>query len=321
MSFSSSRSKMTGTIQRSDMSFFVDLTTSGSLGEAARDMGVTVAAVSKRLAQIEGRAGTLLLTRTGRKLAMTPEGEAFLQYARCILEKFDELQQALGGAKQLPRGLIRVSAGPGFGRLHVAPAIAAFSAAYPDVEVRLTLSESVPVLADDMFDVCIQFGEPPESGVVALCLAANERVICASPAYLAARGIPECPRDLREHDCIDLRHGTQAQGVWRFTPGGHPGAHPESIRIDSRLSTNDGPTAVDWALRGRGFVMRSLWNVAAHLESGQLVRVLEDWRTPDASIYAVYPQRHRSSLRVRLFIEHLAATLAGLSWVGGALED
>jgi DNA-binding transcriptional LysR family regulator len=312
---------MTGTIQRADMSFFVALTTSGSLGEAARDMGVTVAAVSKRLAQIEVRAGTLLLTRTGRKLAMTPEGEVLLQYARRILGEFDELQQALGGATQVPRGLIRVSAGPGFGRMHVAPAIAVFSERYPGVEVRLTLSESVPVLADDVFDVCIQFGEPPESRVVARYLAANERVICASPDFLAAKSIPECPRDLLEHDCIDLRQGAQAHGVWRFTPHDHPGAHPESIRIKSRLTTNDGPTAVDWALRGRGFVMRSLWNVAPYLEDGQLVRVLEGWRTPDASIYAVYPQRHRSSLRVRLFIEHLSASLAGLSWVGGALEN
>jgi len=296
---------MITSIQPSDISFLVEVSTSGTLIVAAQKMGVSVAAVSKRLAQLEARSGAVLVTRTARKLALTPEGEAFLHHGRRILAELEDLHQALSASIDEPRGLLRVCATLGFGRRHIAPAVAAFSEAYPEVEVRLTLSESVPSMVDDACDLSIRFGEPPDSRSIARLLSTNERVICAAPAYLAARGIPASPADLVEHECIDIQQGQEAFGVWRFRSAAQHDADLQAVKIRGRLATNDGATAMAWALAGRGLIMRSRWDADEHLKNGDLVEVLVNWRTPAASIYAVYSQKHRASLRVKSFVDYL----------------
>ena len=200
-----------------------------------------------------------------------------------------------------------VSAPAAFGRLHVAPAISQYVLAYPEVDVQLQLSVNPPALTDDQFDVCIRFGEPPDARVIARRLAPNRRLLCAAPAYLARRGTPTRPAELPQHDCIDIRQGDDAHGVWRFN--GH--RKQETVRLRNHLSTNDGEIAVNWALAGMGIVMRAEWDIARYLRSGRLVQVLRDYDTPPADIHAVYPQRHAATARVKAFVDFVAQHFNG----------
>jgi LysR family transcriptional regulator, transcriptional activator for dmlA len=285
-----------------EMQFFSVLMRCGSLAAAARELQVSPPAVSKRLAALEARLGVTLLHRTTRRLALTHEGETYLASARRILGEIETLERELQGARSEPSGLLRINATLGFGRAHVAPAIAAFARAHPKVDVQLQLSVNPPPLTDDAFDVCVRFGEPPDARVVARLLAPNRRLLCASPAYLQRSGTPRTPHELAGHSIIAIRQGDEAYGLWRLRSG----KRVETVRVRGGLSTNDGEIAVNWALAGHGIVLRAEWDVARYLRSGRLRQVLENWQSPPADIYAVYPARHQSTLRVRAFVDHLA---------------
>jgi DNA-binding transcriptional LysR family regulator len=288
------------------MAFFSVLARSGSFSAAARELGVTTPAVSKRLAQMEARLGVALMTRTTRRAGVTPEGEIYLTEARRILAEIDEMERLVTGAVAAPKGLLRVNATLGFGRGHVAPLIAQFSRSHPEVQVQLQLSVDPPPLGDDAFDVCVSFGAPPDARVIARLLAPNRRLLCASPGYLDRHGVPRAPRDLAQHSCIGIRQGDENYGLWRLSLG----KRNEAVKVRGNLSTNDGEIAVNWALAGLGIVMRAEWDVARYLRSGRLRQVLENWQTPAADIHAFYPQRHQTSARVRAFVEFLAVHFA-----------
>ena len=300
---------MTDSVQPADLGFFSILAASGSLSAAARELGLTPAAVSKRLAQMEKRAGVPLVNRTTRRMMLTPEGEVYIEHARRILDEIDALGELLGGAQKHPTGLLRVNATLGFGRSHIAPCISRFVALYPQVSVQLQLSVTPPPLTDDTFDVCIRFGAPPDARVVARRLAPNRRLLCASPSYLGRHGTPATPHDLAAHNCIGIRQGDEAYGIWRLSSGRGASRRTETIRINGNLTTNDGEIAVKWALDGHGILMRAEWDIQEHLADGRLVVVLPDYEIPEADIYAVYAQRHQLSNRIRAFVDFLAAEL------------
>ncbi|QGZ58168.1 LysR family transcriptional regulator [Paraburkholderia acidiphila] len=301
---------MSDTVLPADLGFFSTLASSGSLSAAARELGLTPAAVSKRLAQMEERAGVPLVNRTTRRMMLTPEGEVYLEHARRILDEIDELGELLGGSKKHPKGLLRVNATLGFGRSHIGPALSRFVAQYPQVSVQLQLSVMPPPLTEDSYDVCIRFGEPPDTRVIARRLAANRRLLCASPAYLAKRGTPATPHDLAKHNCIGIRQGDEAYGVWRLSNERGNARKSEAIRINGNLTTNDGEIAVKWALDGHGILMRAEWDINEYLADGRLVVVLPEYETPGADIYAVYAQRHQLSTRIRAFVDFLAIELS-----------
>ena len=152
---------MAKSVQLADISFFSVLARAGSLSSAGRELGISTAAVSKHLAQMEERIGLPLVNRTTRRMGLTPEGELYLEHARRIVGEVDELEQVLGLAKATPKGLLRVNATLGFGRSHVAPLISRFVKRHPEIEVQLQLSVNPPPLTDDVFDVCVRFGAPP----------------------------------------------------------------------------------------------------------------------------------------------------------------
>ncbi|MCB1910936.1 MAG: LysR family transcriptional regulator [Zoogloeaceae bacterium] len=297
---------MTVGIQPAELSFIATLASCGSLSAAARELGITTPAVSKRLAQMEARLGLPLVNRTTRRMSLTPEGEVFLEHARRILGDIADLDQLLTRSKGTPKGLLRVNATLGFGRLHIAPVISRYVSQYPDVDAQLQLSATPPPLTDDQFDVCIRFGAPPEARVIAKRLASNRRLLCASPKYLKAQGEPKIPNDLTHHNCIGIRQGDEAYGVWRLTPLRNPSRDAEAIKVRGNLTTNDGEIAVNWALDGHGILMRAEWDIERYLNSGRLVQVLPQYQTPDADIYAVYPLRHQLSIRIRTFIDFLS---------------
>ncbi len=298
-------------IQPAELSFMVTLAGSTSLSAAARELGLSKAAVSKRLALMEARCGVTLLHRNTRRMGLTPEGEVVVERARKILGDLEELDHLLARSKQVPKGLLRVNATLGFGRSHVAPLISRFAQLHPEVEVQLQLSVNPPALSDDAFDVCIRFGPPPDARVFATHLAPNRRLLCAAPSYLERHGTPKTPQDLTSHHCIGIRQGDEAYGTWRLSTGS--GARRRTVAVQTRghLTTNDGEIAVRWALEGHGIVMRAEWDVASHLRSGRLVRVLSPWQTPEADVYAVVPQGLQLSARVRAFVAFVAQALKG----------
>ena len=301
---------MTGDIQPADLGFFSTLASAGSLSAAARELGVTTPAVSKHLALMESRVGVSLVNRTTRRMGLTPEGELYLEHARRILGEINDMEELIGVAKAVPKGLLRVNATLGFGRCHVAPLISRFARKHPQVEVQLQLSVNPPPLTDDSFDVCIRFGAPPDARVIARHIAQNRRLLCASPAYLAKHGTPKVPNDLTRHNCIGIRQGEEAYGVWRLTSGRGKTAATEAIKTRGNLTTNDGEIAVNWALDSHGILMRAEWDIERYLRNGRLVQVLPQYYTPDADIYAVYPQRHQLAARVRAFVDFVALSFA-----------
>lgn len=304
---------MPDTIQPADLGFFSTLANAGSLSGAARELGITTSAVSKHLALMEARVGVPLVNRTTRRMGLTPEGELYLEHARRILGDIDAMEELLGSARSTPKGLLRINATLGFGRSHVAPLVSRFAQKHPQVEVQLQLSVNPPALTDDGFDVCIRFGAPPDARVIARHLAPNRRLLCATPGYLARHGTPRVPRDLMQHNCIGIRQGEEAYGVWRLTHGRGRSATTETVRVRGNLTTNDGEIAVKWALDGHGILMRAEWDIERYLRSGRLVQVLPQYATPDADIHAVYPQRHQHAARVRAFVDFMAASFSQLA--------
>jgi LysR family transcriptional activator of dmlA len=291
-------------LQAADLGFFSALAMAGSLSAAAREMRITTAAVSKRLSQMESRLGVPLVNRTTRRMSLTVEGETVLRHARSILAEMADLEQQLGASRSTPSGLLRVNATLGFGRSHIGPLISRFVQQYPQVDAQLQLSADPPSLRDDAFDVCIRFGPPPDTRVIARKIADNQRLLCASPDYVALHGEPKTPADLAQHNFISIRQGGEAYGVIKLAKGRQGKA--ETVKTRGNLTTNDGSIAVQWALDGHGILLRAEWDIRHHLAQGQLFQLMPQFHTPDADIYAIYPAQHKSAARVRAFVDFVA---------------
>ena len=173
-----------------ELQLVVELARAGGMSAAARELDVTPAAVSKRLAQIEARLGVRLFNRSTRRLSLTAEGEVYLESARRILGEIEDLDELIASRQASPRGLLKVNAPLGFGRSYIAPAIAEFAAKYPEVSLQLQLTDSPADFVQDAFDVAVRFGDLPDTRLIARKIAPNRRLVCASPAYLKTHGVP-----------------------------------------------------------------------------------------------------------------------------------
>jgi DNA-binding transcriptional LysR family regulator len=300
--------------QTLDLQFFYLLANKGSLVATARELGITPPAVSKRLTLLEARLGIRLVNRTTRSMSLTSEGELYFSHAARILTQIDELEQLLSSSRATPRGLIRVNASLGFGRRHIGPALAAFFAQYPEVEIQLEISDHPLDLATHGFDLGIRFGSLPDATFHARKIASNRRLLCASPLYLDKHGTPQTLAELHQHNCIFIRQNESPYGVWSFTHGGRT----ENIKVQGALGCNDGEVALNWALEGYGVLLRAEWDIARYVRSGRLRLVLEDQTPTRADVYAVYPQQLHLSARVRSLIDFLIERFKHLDKVDDA---
>jgi DNA-binding transcriptional LysR family regulator len=283
---------------------FVAVATRGSLSAAAQAEGVAPAVIGRRIDALEERLGVKLLTRTTRRVSLTFEGSAFLEDCQRILNDFHnaEASVSLGGVKA--SGHVRVTAPAGFGRRHVAPLVPAFLDANPDVTISLELSDRLADIVNEGVDVAVRIGQLDDSSLVGVRLASNQRVVVASPEYLARHGAPKEPADLAHHDCLTFgSYGNQARG-WLFTIDGTP----TPVRVSGTMECNDGAVLHEWALAGRGLAWRSMWEVRDDLRAGRLMTVLDEFAAPDNAIHAVFAQRRHLPLRVRMFIDYLKNT-------------
>ena len=285
----------------SDIALFTLIAKLGNMAAAAQELGVTPPVVSRRLAALEKRLGVRLMNRTTRRVSLTPEGEAYLLDGTRILDQLQALEHRIGGGSSQPQGTLRVAGTLGFGRKYITPALSRFAGLYPEVEVQLHLSDRPVNLIEQGFDVAIRFGELSDSRLTARLLARNQRLLCASPLYLKRAGVPQHPRELGAHNCIFIREGDETFGTWHLSSG----SEHESVKVRANLSTNDGGSALEWALQGHGILMRSQWDIADHLRRKELLPVLADWATPAADIYVVFQMANQLPAKIRALVDLL----------------
>jgi DNA-binding transcriptional LysR family regulator len=245
-------------------------------------------------------------------MVLTDEGQALVDRGRDILDELGRLTDTLAARRGTVSGHLYIVAPFGFGRRYVAPVAARFRAAFPDVNISLKLSDHPGHEREDACDLVIHIGQLRDSSLMARRVAPNERYLCAAPDYLARRGVPQKPEDLRGHDCIVLRENMEDVTKLAFTTEGS--RTPQQVRIESALSSNDGDVIRTWALAGLGLMVRSEWDVADDLAAGRLVRVMEGWRLPPADIYALFEGRHGRSARAGRFFEWLRGALTPVPW-------
>lgn len=302
-------------LSNEDLRVFATVARKASFAAAADELGSSVAYVSKRIRVLETLLGVQLLQRTTRRVAITEAGERVFRWGERILDEVDQLLHDVAVTRRSPRGTLRVSTSFGFGRTVVAPMMNALTVRYPGLQVRLEVFDRIVDVAAEGFDLDVRVGDEIAPHLIARQLAANHRVLCAAPAYLERRGEPRTVDELQGHDCLVIKERDHPFGVWRLRSATRGAAEDAVVKVTGPLSTNNGEIGVQWAVDGRGIVLRSVYDVAALLHSGHLRVLLPEWRQ-QANIWAVYPVRLDHSAKVRTCVEYLQQCFA--NWQPGA---
>ncbi|WP_288415648.1 LysR family transcriptional regulator [uncultured Novosphingobium sp.] len=285
-----------------DYDLFLQIVEAGSISATARARGMTTAALSKRLVRLEERLGVRLLHRTTRRLALTPAGKELHDTLLPLRASLQAAEERVAGRRTRISGPLRLSAPTSFGRMHVVPALPAFLAQYPEVELAIDLTDEFVDLIGGRYDLAVRIGARLGSGLVGERLGTSHRVFCAAPSYLSAFGEPQALSELDRHHLL----ATDRQLPWQLDgPDGtvtHQG--------HSYIRTNSSEVVSDLALRGCGIALRSLWDVGEALETGALRRVLPQYRgSQDVGIFAVHASSSVVPARVQALIGHLSQSL------------
>lgn len=283
-----------------------------SLVSVARSINISASAISQRLSAMEARLQIKIAERIGRSgIRLTSEGEFLASQGASIIDDLRQLDNILAQQKGTISGHITVMAPLGFGRIHIAPLLSDFQTVYPEISIALRLSDAIGKLPLDSWDIIIQVSPPRDSSLKMLKLAENRRYLCASPAYLEKNEFPKSPVDLLQHDCIAIQEDDVDFASWRLEGKNRKS---QQVRIDAKFITNDGEVALDWALAGKGILMRSEWSVSNDLKAGRLVRVLDDWTTNQAPIFALTSGPRGRTQRVASLLEFLKEKLQQPDW-------
>ena len=291
--------------QLEDLRLFCVVVRNRSFAATSRELGLSKAAVSKRIALLEEALHERLLHRTTRSISVTAQGEIVHQWAQRILEDVDLMGDALSQEKAAPRGLLRICSSTGFGRSRLAPALSEMATHYPGLEIQVELLDRAVDLIEEGFQLDIRVGQVREGNVITRRIAQNRRILCASPAYLARFGNPRSLDELKGHRCIAIRERDQDFGRWELSgPAGSA-----SIKVSGPLSANNGEIVRQWAVDGHGIILRSSWDVGSGIADGMLVHVLPEY-FQQADVWAVYPSRLSVSAKVKVCVEFLAEWFA-----------
>jgi LysR family transcriptional activator of dmlA len=304
--------KLPASPELDDLRVFCMVARKSSFSAAAEALCASAAYVSKRVGILEASLGTRLLHRSTRRVAMTAAGERVFAWAEKIIDDVGQLVEDVSSTRRIARGTLRVSSSFGFGRKFVAPALAALSDRYPQLNVQLDLFDRVIDVAGEGFDLDVRIGNEIAGHLITKRLATNYRVLCAAPSYLARHGSPKTLAELESHACLAIKERDHPYRVWRLDEGGKTSA----VKVTGPLSTNHGEAAVQWALAGRGIVLRSIWDVQSLLDEGRLQRVLPAVTQP-ADVWAVFPERLAQSAKVKVCVEFLGDMFAQAG-LGGA---
>lgn len=282
-----------------DMRIFMRVAALCNLSAVGAELGLTPGTISKRIQALEDHLGARLFDRTTRRIRITEEGEIFLAHVERIMTEIADARAAVGGNVSSPKGRLNISAPASLSRRFIAPALSVFMREYPEVEIRIDLTDQIVNLYDDGYDVAIRTGALPDSTLIAKRLAPDHHVIVASPQYLAQNGVPEDPRDLVEHNCLVLGDHRQ----WSFSRDGQQ----HHIRVSGTLRSNSGDLLRHSAVDGQGIIRTSELRVLKEIGDGELIRLLPNYSvTARAAIWAVYPSAKHVLPKLRVFLDFLA---------------
>jgi len=273
----------------------------GGFSAAGRKLSMSTTMVSNHVQSLEDRLGARLLNRTTRKVSLTEVGRAYYDRAVQILADIAQADDIAGALQSTPRGTLRIHTHTHMVQF-VAPVVAKFLSAHPDVKADLTMGERDIDMIDEGLDIAVRMTPPPDSSLIVRSLATWRHVLCCSHAYLEKFGRPQQLAELAGHNC--MRHANYPYGdEWRFVDRK---GNPASVRVAGNFITNSGEAIRTVALEGVAVCLAAGFVVHDDLESGRLVRLLPEYRPLEISMNAVYPHRHHLSAKVRTFIDMLA---------------
>jgi DNA-binding transcriptional LysR family regulator len=286
------------------MSILIAVVDANSLSAAGRRLGMPLASVSRKLAELESHLKTRLLHRTTRQLSLTEAGSRYVAACRRILEEVGEAERTAMGEYVAPKGKLVITAPVVFGRLHVVPVVAEFLAHYPDIDVDLVFTDRVVHLMDEQVDAAVRIGALPDSSLMATRVGTVRRVICASPAYLSVHGVPETPRDLVNHECISFEV-LESKRAWAFGSG----RSEISIPVRSRFTVNTAEAAIAAAILGVGLVRVLSYQVADAIRDQSLSVVLDTYESAPLPISLVHKGQTPLPLKLRAFQDFVVPRL------------
>ncbi|MGO2340873.1 MAG: LysR family transcriptional regulator, partial [Psychrobacter sp.] len=284
-----------------------------SFTRAAKELGISTAQVSRQISALEKRLNIKLLYRTTRKVSLTEEGRVFYQHCRGVLDGLDAAEQAVSRFQSTPQGRIKLTAPMTYGEQQLLPLINDFMVQYSNIEVTAFLSNQMIDLIDGGYDLAIRIGKLSDSTMMAKKLSHRTNFVCAAPSYLDTYGTPHSLNDLSHHNCL---LGTR--DYWYFRDADqidsdqktNNSVKEKNLRVSGNIQYNNGHSLVDAALKGLGVVQLPDYYVQKYLESGELISLLDDYREPEESIWAIYPHNRHLSPKIRLLVDYLAERLA-----------
>lgn len=294
---------------------FTSVAEHASFAAAGEALGLTGSAVSKSVAALEASLGVPLFHRTTHGIRLTSDGSAFHQRCRVILDQLAQAQGELAGSRDLAQGRLRVLLHPGPARAVIVPALPGFLRCHPGLHVDVRLDYDAADFVSRGFDLCVLYGEPsatwggsgPRANLLSRRLAQSQLLTCAAPSYVQARGQPQKPKDLQQHDCLAMVYADGAALTrWRFSRG----SQRMGVEVRPLMAINDGPALVHAALAGQGIVHLPAINLDARIARGELVRLLPDWHSAAPPITAVFAESARKLMRLRVFVQFLEALFA-----------
>ena len=285
----------------SGVSEFVAVAETESFTAAGKRLGISTAQVSRQISALEERLSAKLFYRTTRKVSVTEVGGIYYQHCRQVMDGLADAERAITNLQSTPKGKLKITAPITYGERSVAPLVNDFVTQYPELEVQLVLSNQQIDLIDEGFDLAIRLGQLGDSTMIGKRLATRKQYVCAAPEYLSAFGAPHTLSELDRHNCLS---GTL--DYWRFQEKGKA----RNIRVKGNFSCNSGPVLVDAALKGMGIVQLPDYYVQEHINQGQLIELLPNYREPDDAVWALYPQNRHLSPKVRMLVDYLAKELA-----------
>ena len=291
------------------ISEFVHVAEHESFTRAAKELGISTAQVSRQISALEKRLNIKLLYRTTRKVSLTEEGRVFYQHCRSVLDGLDAAEQAVSNLQAKPQGRIKLTAPVTYGEQQLLPLINDFMVQYSDIEVTAFLSNQKIDLIDGGYDLAIRIGKLSDSTMMAKKLSRRTNFVCAAPTYLEKYGTPHALSELSQHNCL---LGTR--DYWHFidskkTDYGKDADKEKNLRVSGTVQYNSGHSLVDAALKGLGIVQLPDYYVQKYLASGELVSLLDNYREPEESIWAIYPHNRHLSPKIRLLVDYLAERL------------
>jgi DNA-binding transcriptional LysR family regulator len=289
-----------------DLQVLVQTARGGTLTAAARALGITPAAASATLKRLEAQLGTRLFERSTRAMRLTPQGQILLDYAARAFELLDEGQSQVHADRATLVGTVRVAAPSDLTRNTLLPLFDEFMRSHPGLQLQLSVADRVLDVTRDEVDVAIRYGALADSRLVARTLAVAHPICSASPDYLRRHGTPRTPQDLLQHNCITFDRGGRRHRAWRFCRDGQW----TEVRVDGDRSVDDASLAREWAIAGRGVILKSEIDQRRDLASGALVPLLTEWRTEPYPLHALLPSGRFVPNRVRALVDFLVGRFA-----------